>query len=184
MYNKLSYESLSNLLEPVAKPVGIATLLIIAGGCASMGTVRSLEQELKDTKQTFSDYREKVDRRLQQVETRPIIEKDIKVHEHTNPVEFGMLLGIVLNKYQNQSSRGVAERNANAITLQPTNDRNVYEALVLYTENKGEGYQFGADVVYPDARIGSPISRFKINKDELPEIIKQWLISRPKIIER
>ena len=134
-------------------------------GCASVGRVKNVEQKVGS-----------LEHKVEQIESKPMAESSIMINKKEYPAEFEMLLKTVLDKYHNQQSRKIAESNANAIILMPTNNRDIYHASLINDVNKDGNPTFNTDRVYPDESDGKIITRFKVAKKELSQQVVYWLI--------
>lgn len=141
-------------------------LAVTVAGCAARGRVKTLEDTVQDLKS-----------KVAAVEQKPLAEGPIMVTQSQNPVEFGMLLGQLLNKYRDDSSRNAAEKYANAVAVVPTNDPNKYFAVVMRDTNNDSQPTTGQDRTYPDGTGPDLKTGFTFDVSNLPQQVRDWLLS-------
>ena len=166
------------------RPILYTTLIAagIAGsaGCATKGEVRQLRETLSNVKRDVGT----IDNRVAQIETRPLAEEPIMlVQGRGYDKMLGMVLGVVLPRYQDSDSRKVAEKNANAVYLIPTGDRNAYNVVVMRDVNDDGLPTLGIDRTYVDNAGGRIKEAFRVNKRELPREVLDWLGNSAKTIK-
>ena len=141
-------------------------LTLTVAGCATRGRVRTLEDEV-----------EKLGAQVRSVEQKPLAEGPITVTKSQNPVEFGMLLGQLLNQYADRNSREMAEKHGNIIALFPTNDQRKYYAVVHRDTNDDAKVTRDQDRTYPDGTGHNIRIGFDLNSNNLPQNVRDWLLN-------
>ena len=143
--------------------------------------VIKLEGEVPKIEQRVSGVEHKVsglEQTVNELQAKPDAEAPIMLAKgYGYDVEFGMLLGSILKQYRDPSSRKIAEEHANAITLVPTNNKDVYFATVMIDTNGDVNPTPQVDRTLTDKADGGLITAFRINNSDLPESVRELLLN-------
>lgn len=164
--------AMQSVYRGMLKAAVAPALLYAATGCASIGEVRELRQNVAN-----------LETRVSGVEKRPFSESPVFLSKGKGYDEtFGRIIGVLLNKYKDPKSKKKAEKFANSVYLMPTNKHGSYTALVIRDMDGNGRLTPGVDRVYTDKQGGKEIESFEIREGELPHQVLLWLDSSAKPI--
>ncbi len=171
------------------KGIALASAVTAAVGCVSPGRVKSLEQEVSNVQRVYipqlrediKETREANKQTQSQVEglfRKTLVEGPIMLTKGRGyDTELGMLLGIVLTKYQDTDLKKAAEKYANGVLIMPTVGGGSYLVTVVRDMDNDGQPTFYKDRKYPDKVGKEKRTAIEVPRQELPEIVREWLLN-------
>ena len=91
--------------------------------------------------------------------------------------EFGMIKGVVTNKFQVPESKKIAEDYGNMVYIIPTNDGNLYYGVVM-VDNDRNCIANSGDRTLPDKRGEEQFMLIPITEKDLTRRVEEWVINQ------